>query len=209
MKQKRSLFDGKFSYCLQSMYFEVENSPMYLRFGNDVLPQQIKGMHSTPMYIYEDTSLYYLNLQGITVGASRLDIHPYTFQRKPDKSGGCSSLSYIVSEAYKIFEDAMKKPKMDYKLCYERYRNPARIILPVITLHFEDDYYVINDTESFYKGTTSTGNDMVCLQFFESTYEEDNNLTVLGMVHQTNKRIMYDTRNSLLHFATTNCALEN
>ncbi|XP_074278876.1 aspartic proteinase nepenthesin-1-like [Silene latifolia] len=229
MEQTKLMFNGMFSYCLQPI-FTQGSSPMYLRFGNDVLPQPIQ-MQVTPIYKYDYSKAYYLNLQGISVGAQRLPIDPDIFAMKSDETGGCiidsgSSLSWIVTGAFNVFKDAvisfikdsnrdnnwrkMRKHETEYDLCYQRYKLPDTMVLPVITFHFENNAdYVIDVRESFYLGTSSQGRDMVCLQYFESTIDHHDGVTYLGGMQQANKRIVYDLENSLLHFGHADCSNEN
>ncbi|KAK9715787.1 hypothetical protein RND81_06G189500 [Saponaria officinalis] len=228
MIQTRTIFNGKFSYCIQPMFGGRRDSPMYIRFGNDVLPQQIAGMQTTPIYRDRRRLSYYLNLQGISVDTKRLDIPSNFLEINRDGSAGCvidsgSAISTIANRAFTVFRSAvrdfikknnknvrkMKKPEMGYHLCFERYRNPLTLNLPKITFHFEDNAdFVIDINESFYIGVTRSRKGMVCMQFLNNT-SNYGGLTVLGVHQQVNKRIIYDLSNNLLHFASTDCSQGN
>ncbi|KAK9715788.1 hypothetical protein RND81_06G189600 [Saponaria officinalis] len=230
MTQTHTIFNGNFSYCIQPMFGRRRDSPMYLRFGNDVLPQQIAGMETTPIDRDRRRLSYYLNLQGISVDTKRLDIPSDFLEIARDGiSAGCvidsgSSISTIANRAFKIFRNAvrnfilkknknvrqMKKPEMGYHLCFERYRNPLTLNLPKITFHFEGNAdFVIDINESFYIGVTRNQKGMVCMQFLNNTSNKYGGVTVLGIHQQANKRIIYDLSNNLLHFASTDCSRDN
>ncbi|KAK9677707.1 hypothetical protein RND81_11G161100 [Saponaria officinalis] len=230
MKQTRSMFNGNFSYCIQPILGEGESSPMYLRFGNDVLPQRIEGFQATIMFRYKRRPAYYLNLQGISVDTFRLNILPSAFAFKPDGGGGClidsgAAFSYIVTRPYQVLLAAVKgyikannknmrlvknnNEDIGFDVCYERYKNPVKITLPKITFHFANNAdYVIDVKESFAHVTTSTGKKMVCLGIFEGSSKKKYP-NILGAYQQANKRIIYDRNNGLLHFASTDCSRDN
>ncbi|KAK9664838.1 hypothetical protein RND81_14G072400 [Saponaria officinalis] len=225
MSQTQLMLYGRFSYCLQSVFAQGNSSPMYLRFGNDVLP--IEGTQTTRMYQYGDNPGYYLSLLDISVDGQRLHIPPAYFAIKNDGSGGCiidsgTATSWIVTGAYEVVKQAIQRfigrnnrslkekrtAHEGFEFCYKGYNDPSRLHLPTVTFHFENNAdFVIDVTEAFIFFNTRAGK-VFCMGFKKSTYRLNNGVTYLGVTQQINKRIIYDTMNSVLHFATTDCSEE-
>ncbi|KAK9757372.1 hypothetical protein RND81_01G158000 [Saponaria officinalis] len=230
MEQTQLIFGGIFSYCLQPIITASYSSPitpMYLRFGNDALPQTKTGWMSTPVYRYQQSTSYYLILEAISVDSWKLNIDPYLFRINDDGSGGFvidsgTTLTYIMKRAYLVFKLAirnfikqnnnnvheMRKPELGYDLCYTRAKRPKTVNVPTVTFHFSNNAdYVIPTTDTFFVSTSSGHRhpwEMYCMNFLPS-----DEMSYLGVFHHANKRIIYDTRNSLLHFKPADCSLEN
>ncbi|KAL9233718.1 hypothetical protein vseg_008676 [Gypsophila vaccaria] len=229
VEQTQMTFGGKFSYCMQSqLASSTSNVPMYLRVGSDVLPtpRPRRGMKNTPIYRFELEPAYYLTLEDISVGSRRLHIPPELFTVNNDGTGGFlldsgSTMSYLIEDAYAIFERAIidyinennkntrkiSRAEMGYQLCYERYKpRPSSVKLPDVTFHFRSNAdYVIPSKDVFFAGSTNRDhNDMYCLNFFDAK-----EMSLMGVLHQVDKRIIYDTQNSMLSFGSANCAREN
>ncbi|KAK9757367.1 hypothetical protein RND81_01G157500 [Saponaria officinalis] len=227
MEQTQMIFRGTFSYCLQPAIREGYRSlatPMYLRFGNDILPGPISGlmtMMATSIFRNRHLTQYYLNVEDMSVGSRKLNLNPHFFTIKDDGTGGFVidtgiAMTYIIREAYHVVMLAikdfmkvnnynvreMKTPELGYELCYRRYKNPKHVNLPTVTFHFSNNAdYIIPTTSTFYMSKTSNDHrDMYCMNFFP-----DDHRSYLGALHQVHKRIVYDTRNSVLYFAEVNC----
>ncbi|KAK9757371.1 hypothetical protein RND81_01G157900 [Saponaria officinalis] len=185
--------------------------------GNDVLPGTVIGLMSTPIFRYKHFRQYYLTLEDISVDSRKLNIHPYHFRIKNDGSG--TTLTYIIKEAYMIFKKAvrdfiklnnnnvheMRNPELRSDLCYRHYKKPKTVNIPTVTFHFSNNAnYVIPNTDTFYVTTSKDHKDMYCMNFLP-----DDEMSCLGVFHQANKRIIYDTRNSLLLFTPVDCSREN
>ncbi|KAL2939403.1 Aspartic proteinase nepenthesin-2 [Bienertia sinuspersici] len=227
-KQKYQVSQGRFSYCLQSPVTATEGKqPMYLRFGDDVVePPQMK---STPLHQFKDHPQYYSTLEGISVSNQRLPIDPAVFKMKPDGSGGCiidsgSYLSYVVSEAYNELVNAVSKrielinrnlrkvsdPKLGKRLCYERFKDPLRVMLPVIKLHFSYEAdFVMEPHATFSLEHGQKGNGLFCMMILESTQTDHYGITYLGAHQQSNQRIVFDLNKNQLRFGPANCAESN
>ncbi|KAK9757370.1 hypothetical protein RND81_01G157800 [Saponaria officinalis] len=226
MEQTQMIFWGIFSYCLQPIKTRYSSpmSTMYFRLGKDILPGPVTGLMSTPIFRYKDFNQYYLTLEDISVDSRKLNMQPYFFTIKDNGSGGFiidsgATLTYIIKGAYLIFKRAvrdfitlnnnnvreMRKPELRYDLCYRRYKNPKIVNIPTVTFHFSNNAnYVIPTTDTFFVTTSEDRKDMYCMNFFEN-----HEMSYLGVFHQANKRIIYDTRNSWLFFTPTDCSQEN
>ncbi|KAK9757368.1 hypothetical protein RND81_01G157600 [Saponaria officinalis] len=200
MEQTQMVFGGIFSYCLQPIVRERYSSPMtpmYLRFGNDLLPGPISGlmtMMATSIFRNQHLTPYYLNVEDISVGFRRLKFLPDFFAIKDDGTGG-----FVIDS---------DTPEMGYGLCYKRFYNPKTVILPTVTFHFSNNAdYVIPTRYVFYKSMSRTlkrNGDMYCMNFFYNDHR-----SYLGAFHQVDKRIIYDTKHSMLYFAEADCSQVN
>ncbi|KAK9757369.1 hypothetical protein RND81_01G157700 [Saponaria officinalis] len=231
MEQTQMMFRGLFSYCLQPIVRERHSSPMtpmYLRFGNDVLPgpvTELMTMMSTSIFRNRHFNQYYLNIQDISVDSRRLILNPYFLTIRDDGTAGFiiqsgTTMTYLIRGVYEVVMLAikdfirinnnnvqeMKTPEMGYGLCYRRLYNPKTVILPTVTFHFSNNAdYVIPTRYVFYKSKSSKNNkDMYCMNFFP-----DNHRSYLGAFHQVDKLIIYDTKHSVLYFAEADCSQVN
>ncbi|XP_026385019.1 aspartic proteinase nepenthesin-2-like [Papaver somniferum] len=83
---------GKFSYCLEAYNKKIEGSDIYLRFGTDATIGHVgQEVHKTPIVVPKlfQTPLYYLNLEDISVGKTRIGFPRGTFEIKSQVIGGC------------------------------------------------------------------------------------------------------------------------
>ncbi|XP_026383316.1 aspartic proteinase CDR1-like [Papaver somniferum] len=211
---------GKFSYCLETFNPNIEGSDTYLRFGADAT---IGGMGqkvlTTPIVVPEfETSLYYLNLEDISVGDKRVGFPRGTFKVNTQGKGGTiidsgAPMSVMFKDHFDRVADLVKShfdnlgieyvgPHQYFDVCF-RLRGRFDITnYPSITLHFQQADYVIPDYKANF---IIFNNDIVCLGIYR-----DNIYTVafaLGAMQQANKRILYNIMDRSLSFATEYCEL--
>ncbi|XP_021753597.1 aspartic proteinase nepenthesin-1-like [Chenopodium quinoa] len=228
LNQVRAYFKGVFSYCLP-----FSDSTMYLRFGDGEM-QLPGGLQTTTLKMYPGRPLYYLDLQGITVDSTLLDIDPKVFAiNDTDDTGGCiidivPTFSTIASEPYSIMASAVihyiesansnvrrlneSETYLGLKICYEQIsREPDIVYLPLIIFHFGNNAdFVLTQSSSFNSRKSKiTGNDMYCFTMLDSSETVDSHLTVLGAQQQKSHRIVYDVDNAQLLFNPAPCYGEN
>ncbi|XP_026430807.1 aspartic proteinase nepenthesin-1-like [Papaver somniferum] len=199
---------GKFSYC-----FEKDGQDMtgntFLSIGADAtIPGEVR---STDIKAYSRTH-YYLILEGISVDGNRLLIPRNEFEFR-NGAGGCVIDSGApFTTMYKNIFDRVKRSVVEYfhrvyhmrpavfdgsHLCfytipgYDEYRKPT------ITFHFQHGAdFVVSETWYIYRGK-------ICLAISRS--DSNTPAVLFGAFQQTNKRILYDNRNSRLSFADEDC----
>lgn len=94
VSQSKSLYQSTFSYCLPS--FKSSNFSGTLRLGTNGQPKNIKY---TPLLVNpKRSSVYYVNLIGIKVGAKLVNIPPSAFAFNPNTGAGTIIDSGYYSE---------------------------------------------------------------------------------------------------------------
>ncbi|XP_021773547.1 aspartic proteinase nepenthesin-1-like [Chenopodium quinoa] len=228
LNQVRAYFKGVFSYCLP-----FGDSTLYLRFGDDAM-QLVDGLQKTTIKLYPSLPRYYLDLQGITVDSTLLDIDPKVFAfNEKDITGGCiidpvPMFSTMASEPYSIMASAVihyiesansnvrrlneSETFLGLKICYEQISTePDIVYFPTIIFHFANaTAFVLSDETTFISRISKvTGNYIYCFTMLDSSENVDTRLTVLGAQQQKSHRIVYDVDNALLYFNPAPCYGDN
>ncbi|PIA34658.1 hypothetical protein AQUCO_03700143v1 [Aquilegia coerulea] len=193
---------GGFSYCLvPTDNTEAESS---LRFQ---LFQKITGS-STPML---DGDLYYVNLEGISVGDERLAIPPGTFNRTGDLDGfiidSGSSFTSLEPYSYSLLILAIEKriggrtpdPEKIFSVCYDAKAEDISKF-PVITFHFTGVNLEIGPSNTWINQKKTETGGIYCLAMFQAF-----GVSVLGNYQQQNVNVQYDWRNKLISFQPMDC----
>ncbi|XP_074310434.1 aspartic proteinase nepenthesin-2-like [Silene latifolia] len=217
MGQVGSHFGGRFSYCLAPIHHQRQLPPMFLRFGDDIPPLSSRHRHQTP-FIRGRNPFYYLDLQSITVGSEKLNIKSSVFQLRQDGSGGCiidsgSGASLLITTAYIEFEKVLTRNivaqnpriRIDSRspmLCYKE--SDVKVKFPKVTFHFANNADFVVEPELYMADYMKENSRVNCLMIRPS-----DKFTILGAYQQVNHRIVYDTVNSELHFASANCFSDN
>ncbi|EYU46726.1 hypothetical protein MIMGU_mgv1a026545mg [Erythranthe guttata] len=217
VKQLGPQIKGVFSYCLPVVSDKTPST--YLRFGEDVSHIE-KYSKSTPLYRKNKDNSYYVDLQGISVNKTRLDISPQVFALRNDVRSGCmidSGMPYsrIVSPAFDLLKmklekyfsgfKGLKKIKGDLglELCYERSKAEKYNNLPEVTLHFRGADFVMKAEAVF----EVVGRSIIRLrEYFCLGMVRDSRKSIIGSHQQTNHRIVYDTKNKRLVFYPVDCS---
>lgn len=204
----------RFSYCFIPYIPEnTKRSPMFL---GAAAVSSGSPVHSTPLS--KDDLLYYVSLEGITVGSTSLPFGPSTFARRKDGSGGTifdsgtfnTNFITVVFEAVKkAFVSAIKLPVSkntlagDYQLCFDTPRgkfSPKAIKIPKLVLHFKgadmdlprENYVVYNAKEK-----------LLCVLVEEETDPSSTN--IIGNFYQQNMNVLYDLKNERVSFGPAQC----
>ncbi|KAG9451085.1 hypothetical protein H6P81_011050 [Aristolochia fimbriata] len=203
------LGSGKFSYCLTSID-DTNTSP--LLFGSLASLNQT-GAISTPLIKNSaQPSFYYLSLEGISVGGTRLDIPKSTFELQSDGTGGLiidsgTTITYLEEKGYKLVKKAFvdqlnlpvsKDSSTGLDLCFSTPSGTTSLSVPKLVFHFDGgdldlpaDNYMILDSAS----------GLLCLMIMDSS-----GLSIFGNMQQQNMQILYDLEKGMLSFAPTQCA---
>lgn len=77
----------------------------YLRFGGDI-SQPTTVLQTTKLVQFKSSQAYFIELLGISINGTRLDINPELFSLQFDGSGGCAIDSgttfTIIKSAYDV-----------------------------------------------------------------------------------------------------------
>lgn len=196
---------GKFSYCLIPFSGETDKSSQ-LNFGTraDVSGP---GTVSTPFEQDESGTFYYLTLEAISVGETRI---PVTGSQLPSASGGNiiidsgttltllpeDTSSQLATEvANHISQDPISDPPQPLQLCYS---TTADIRVPPITAHFTGADVQLGPSNAFLK----VSDDMVCLTFVPTSVGQ----AIYGNLAQMNFHIGYDLEEKTVSFKPTDCS---
>ncbi|GER26496.1 eukaryotic aspartyl protease family protein [Striga asiatica] len=197
-------FKGKFSYCLPVIILsEKTPTSTYLTFGDYNYTANNRIAKSTPLY-RRQKQFYSVEMQGISIGRTRLKIDPRVFAFKIGTiTSGCitdvgTTYSRIIRPAFEIlkkelekyfsrFKDSKKiKRDIGLDLCYERSKAKGFKDLPEITFHLQGKAdFVLKPKAAFV--VVSEAREFFCLAMV-SDYE----MSVIGAHQQTNHRIIHD-----------------
>ncbi|XP_004305337.1 PREDICTED: aspartic proteinase CDR1-like [Fragaria vesca subsp. vesca] len=211
------LVGGKyFSYCLvpnpaQTSFQSnnsnpVSSSKMYFgRLNTSSGP----GVVTTPLLrnpIYQ--SFYYLELQGISVGANNItvDADAKDFKGNMIIDSGTTS-TYLPESVYDRFERAIREELKDRNLEVKQdptggsdlcYLTKYDILAgPNVTFHFNGADVKLNSANNFIRMDDET----VCLAFSSGS-----SFGIYGIWQQTNYLVGYDLENKTVSFQPTACA---
>ncbi|XVE80322.1 hypothetical protein DITRI_Ditri14bG0130600 [Diplodiscus trichospermus] len=205
----------RFSYCLVP-FQDALPRPIVLRFGDDIPQPPPEHLRTTPFLTAQTAPLFYLELLDISVAGHRLGFPPYTFITRPDGSGGCfidSGALFTVIDAgtpgVNAYAAVMAVFDAYYgsrglrrtagpgnpglELCYEY--PPNYNDFAAITFHFNGADYTVYGVNGY---VSFPG-------FFCAGILGSNGRSVLGALHQQNKRIIYDGGIGALQFADEQC----
>ncbi|KAL2928341.1 Aspartic proteinase nepenthesin-2 [Bienertia sinuspersici] len=224
--QAEYITHGEFSYCLQPIDQHPDMSPMFLRFGNDIIDPP-HPYHTTHLFQNGENEHYHLHLRGIMIDADELHLPRGVFDIKRDGSGGFvidsgASATVLTTVAYRIFKEAMASyleshnsnlerfSREEYDLCYKRVRDPEGVNLPHVTFEFANDADFEMEPERVFEISHDDGDGkpLICLYMFEAP-ASTNGMSVLGVYQQVNHRIVYDVHDGKLHFGLDDCSHAN
>ncbi|KAJ0986656.1 hypothetical protein J5N97_005012 [Dioscorea zingiberensis] len=199
----------KFSYCLPPL----GQAKGKLLLGSQAVLKTKAAILSTPLVQNPSikSSFYYLSLQGITVGTTRLSIPDGALQVKKDGTGGMIISSgtlfprlekTIFGLLKEEFRSQLKLPFADqsslgFDACFSLPSN-ANVEAPKLIYHFdggdmelpEDNYLFIDSTKGF-----------MCLQILESEFD----LSVFAGIHHQNMQTLYDLEKEMISFVPAQC----
>ncbi|PPS13672.1 hypothetical protein GOBAR_AA06875 [Gossypium barbadense] len=156
-------------------------------------------------------SFYYLSLQGITVGRTRLPFNESTFTFQDDGSGGLiidsgTTITYLEESVFNVLSERfikqMKLPvdnsgSTGLELCFILPSDTSKVKVPKLIFHFDGadldlpgENYVIADSNM----------GLICLAMGRS-----NGISILGNIQQQNILVLHDLKKKTLSFVQTQC----
>ncbi|KAJ7979565.1 putative Eukaryotic aspartyl protease family protein [Quillaja saponaria] len=199
---------SKFSYCIGSI-----TDPNYeynsLSLGDGA---SIQG-DPTPMEIVN--GLYFLSLEGIMIGTTKLGIDSSEFKRTTKfPTGVCidagTAPTWLTTKAYVAFTDEVTK-LLDQlltrikddgtsNLCYKGIIDQDLIGFPVVTFQFAGGADLVLDMESLFLQNS----DVFCMQVVLSPNE---GFSAIGLLAQQSYNVAYDIEANKLYVQRIDCEL--
>lgn len=204
INQLKSSIGGKFSYCLTLLNSNVSSK---ISLGSNAVVAGPKVV-STPLVRKSTATFYYLTLEGVSVGAERVDYVPST-EALADEGNiiidSGTTLTFVPSELYDGVEAALEKaitgtPVSDsrglFKLCY-KLESEGGLSSPTVTAHFKGADLVLPEESIF----VEVEEGISCLTLMPSQ-----DLAIFGNLHQMNYHIGYDLVKNQVSFLPTDCS---
>ncbi|KAK9095681.1 hypothetical protein Scep_027150 [Stephania cephalantha] len=199
---------GKFSYCLTPLFTKTP-SPSTLNFGSNAVVSG-KGVVTTPRIGDEETTFYYLTLEGLTVGSKGNIFRQSASATLGDEAkiiiDSGTTLTYLPNDLLETVVSGVTKAislrpvqgPEGLVLCYN-VGSGEKIDIPSITAHFSGADVVLNPVNTFVRVDEST----LCLAFASAT----GNVPIFGNIAQINFLVGYDLEETV-SFKPTNCSKE-
>ncbi|CAN0919530.1 Aspartyl protease family protein At5g10770 [Linum grandiflorum] len=210
VSQSESIYGGVFSYCLPTAAPDASGS---LAFGanttvyNNFTPISYTRMVPNPQL----PTFYFLNLTGITVGGKYLQVQDSSFGSTGILIDSGTVISRLPPSLYNAVKaeflrqltgvpSAPSFSILDTCFNLTGYRE---IDIPTISMNFEWNVELEVDlTGVFYFAKADAS--QVCLAITSLAYEGE--IGIVGNYQQRNKRVVYDTRKSMVGFAAESCS---
>ncbi|CAA2993780.1 aspartic ase CDR1-like [Olea europaea subsp. europaea] len=212
VNQLKKSIGGKFSYCLTQI--DKPNVPSKISFGSDAI---VSGPNvvSTPLTMQPPDPFYYLNLEGVSVGTTKI---VYKTQKSSDFTSDVNAssndqgniiidsgttLTFLPRKIYDQLESALVKaikgkranPQGPFNLCYRV--AGGNFDAPTIVAHFTGADVELPPTSTFLEVEEGT----VCLTLVPS-----DDLAIYGNLSQMNYLVGYDLVNNKVSFKPTDCS---
>ncbi|KAM7517969.1 hypothetical protein LguiB_016931 [Lonicera macranthoides] len=205
------LGEPKFSYCLTSIDDSKSTSTLLLGSLASGVNSTSKSI-STPLKKNSlQPSFYYLTLEGITVGDTKLNIEKSTFALNEDGSGGViidsgTTITYLEESAFDLVkEEFVKKVKLEkddsgttgLDLCFKLPSDSNEVEVPKFVFNFEGGDLELPG-ENYVIADTSWG--VLCLAMGSSR-----GMSIIGNVQQQNLLVLHDLDKETISFTPTHC----
>ncbi|KAL5719068.1 aspergillopepsin I [Ranunculus cassubicifolius] len=198
-----------FSHCFPPWSVgRVRNT--WLRFGVDANFGEGQRVSSTPLFHNPGYPYYYLQLQDISIGGTRMNFRAGTFTVGRDGSGGCvidtgSPVTYMHQQPFdrvtslmaSMLPENLRVKLGDNNYCYRKTR-PFLTNAPSMIFHFQGADYEVYPRQLFVDSAKH-----YCLAI---VVQSENTLpTLIGNHMQVDYRIMYNLTSMRLSFASAEC----
>ncbi|XP_022740638.1 aspartic proteinase nepenthesin-1-like [Durio zibethinus] len=204
------LKEPKFSYCLTSID-ETQTSTLLMGSIASV-NSTIGAIKTTPLIRNpSQPSFYYLSLEGISVGGTRLPVKKSTFALEDDGTGGLiidsgTTITYLEQSAFdEVKKEFISQMKLSVdntgstglELCFSLPSGSTQVNVPKLVFHFDGadldlpgENYMIADSTS----------GVICLAMGSSS-----GMSIFGNVQQQNMFVLYNLKKETLSFLQTQC----
>jgi len=206
------LKEPRFSYCLTTVD-DTKTSTLLMGSLASVNASS-SAIKTTPLiHSPAHPSFYYLSLEGISVGDTRLPIKKSTFSLQDDGSGGLiidsgTTITYLEESAFNLvakeFTAKINLPvdssgSTGLDVCFTLPSGSTNIEVPKLVFHFDGADLEL-PAENYMIGDSSMG--VACLAMGSSS-----GMSIFGNVQQQNMLVLHDLEKETLSFLPTQCDL--
>ncbi|KAL6292650.1 hypothetical protein ACE6H2_000792 [Prunus campanulata] len=207
VEQTAAKYGRFFSYCLPS----TSSSTGFLSFGKEKHRRASKGVKFTPLATLpqkEYSSLYGINLVGITVGGRKLPISTSVFKTSGMVIDSGTVITRLPPQAYSALRDVFRQGMKGYPTapaisildtCYD-FSSYETVNIPTVGISFKGGLTLDLDGTGIIYGVTAS---QACLAF--AANKNDSDIAVLGNVQQQKLEVVYDVARGKLGFAPGGC----
>ncbi|PWA60165.1 aspartic peptidase A1 family [Artemisia annua] len=202
-----------FLYCLASR-FEVSKPSIFLKSqASSALANTKTSIQTMPLLKQEGKPYYYISLEGISVGGTRLAVKKSDFAINNNKDGGMiidsgTTFTYleerIVDMIYNEFINQTKLKKLTssyYQGLKHCFKPPNKNdIIPNLVFHFEGANWDLPRENYIYQRKEGA---KACLAFIANN--ESDKLYVFGNMQQQNMMVLYNLDSNNLSFGPAKC----
>ncbi|KAI3730217.1 hypothetical protein L1987_61386 [Smallanthus sonchifolius] len=197
-----------FAYCLASRFPQKTSSSVLLAGSRASLAKA--NTQTMPLLQREGKSYYYISLEGISVGETKLAVTKSDFAIT-DGYGGMiidsgTTFTYLEKRIVDMINDAfmsqtrLEKYMVDdkpYKGLEHCFKPPADLNLNLkLVFHFEGANWELPKENYIYQK-----DDVACLAFIA----KDDDVSIFGNMQQQNMMVIYDLDKNSLSFKPENC----
>ncbi|KAK7353659.1 hypothetical protein VNO80_19110 [Phaseolus coccineus] len=203
------LNEPRFSYCLTPI--DDTKKSVLLLGSSEKVKDATEGVTTPLLKNPLQPSFYYLSLEGISVGDTRLAIEKSTFDVGNDGSGGAiidsgTTITYIEQKAFdelkKEFISQTKLPvdktsSTGLDLCFSLPSDATEVEIPKLVFHFTGGDLEL-PAENYMIGDSSLG--VACLAMGAAS-----GMSIFGNVQQQNILVSHDLQKDTISFIPTSC----
>ncbi|GAV71460.1 Asp domain-containing protein [Cephalotus follicularis] len=207
VSQTSAIFDGVFSYCLPST--GAGDSGSLVLGANPFLYKNTTPITYTRMLPnLQVPTFYFLNLTGVSVGGVPLQAESFGKGGILIDSG--TVISRLPPSIYKALQTEFVKQFSGFPsapafsildTCYNLTAY-QEVNIPTITMYFEGNAEIDVDVLGMFYFVKSDASQM-CLALASLSSKDD--MGIIGNYQQRNQRVIYDTKESKLGFASETC----
>ncbi|KAM7254314.1 hypothetical protein ACFE04_031996 [Oxalis oulophora] len=207
--QTSDLFGGIFSYCLPTSEPGASGS-LVLGGDNSVFKNSTPILYTPMIFDPQFPTFYMLNLKGISIGGLGLQAPGFSnnggflidsgtiISRLPP-----SIYTALKAEFLKQFSGYPSAPGYSILDTCFNLTSYLEVNIPTIELQFQGEAEInVDVTGIFYMAKSDMS--QVCLAIASLSYEDE--IGIIGNYQQRNQRVVYDTKESKLGFATESCS---
>ncbi|KAI3767702.1 hypothetical protein L2E82_18054 [Cichorium intybus] len=204
-----------FSYCMASRYHKSDQSILLIE---DEAKTAIanKMIQTTPLLPQGNPSNYYISLEGISVGETKLAVSKSDFEIVNGKGGmiidSGTTFTYLDKGIIDMIENEFMKQTKLKKLHVDvgdtLYNNLTRCfdpsydvkIIPKLVFHFSGANWDVPRENYIY-----TKKGQACLAFMDNDNNDAQKVSIFGNMQQQNTMVLYDLHKNSLSFIPAKC----
>ncbi|XP_058782244.1 aspartyl protease family protein At5g10770-like [Vicia villosa] len=203
IQQTSQKYHNTFSYCLPSTSSEIG----HLTFGAATDNEDVKY---TPLStISRSSSFYGLDIEGISVGGTKLPIASSVFTTSGAIIDSGTVITHLPPTVYVSLRDSFRKGMAnypppsaigDFDTCYDLFSGTNKtVIIPEISFFFAGGVTV----ELPILGIIYVEQKQFCLAFAANDHDSD--ITIFGNVQQKTLEVVYDIGGGRIGFGSNGC----